>query len=235
MSLADGVLSVTIDRPDSLNSLTLPVFEGLADAIEHAANDSAGEGGPTRRRRPRLLLWRGNERRRRRRRWPRGRADLGGQPAGAGDHGAAATGRRGGSGPGGRYRRLHRLGLRPRIGFGQSVFHARVHQDRPDARRWRLGTDRRRDRSYRGDADGLAGRATARRRRTGRGPGNRGLPGRRLRRRSGQGDLHPAGRPRGGIRQDQARDQRGHAGRVGADAAARARGSVATAGIARLP
>jgi enoyl-CoA hydratase len=33
VSLADGVLSVTIDRPDSLKSLTLPVFEGLADAI----------------------------------------------------------------------------------------------------------------------------------------------------------------------------------------------------------
>jgi enoyl-CoA hydratase len=39
VSLADGVLSVTINRPDSLNSLTLPVFEGLADAMEQAAND----------------------------------------------------------------------------------------------------------------------------------------------------------------------------------------------------
>ncbi|HEY1484812.1 MAG TPA: enoyl-CoA hydratase-related protein, partial [Micromonosporaceae bacterium] len=39
VTLADGVLSVTIDRPDSLNSLTLPVFEGLADAMEQAAND----------------------------------------------------------------------------------------------------------------------------------------------------------------------------------------------------
>ncbi|MDT5164448.1 MAG: enoyl-CoA hydratase, partial [Mycobacterium sp.] len=39
VSLADGVLSVTIDRPDSLNSLTLRVFEGLADVMEHAAND----------------------------------------------------------------------------------------------------------------------------------------------------------------------------------------------------
>jgi enoyl-CoA hydratase len=37
--LVDGVLSVTIDRPDSLNSLTLPVFEGLADAMEQAADD----------------------------------------------------------------------------------------------------------------------------------------------------------------------------------------------------
>jgi enoyl-CoA hydratase len=40
VSFADGVLSVTIDRPDSLNSLTLPVFEGIADAMEQAANDS---------------------------------------------------------------------------------------------------------------------------------------------------------------------------------------------------
>jgi enoyl-CoA hydratase len=39
VSLADGVLSVTIDRPDSLNSLTRPVFEGLADVMEQAAND----------------------------------------------------------------------------------------------------------------------------------------------------------------------------------------------------
>ncbi|HXO57919.1 MAG TPA: enoyl-CoA hydratase, partial [Mycobacterium sp.] len=39
VTLADGVLSVTIDRPDSLNSLTLPVFVGLADAMEQAAND----------------------------------------------------------------------------------------------------------------------------------------------------------------------------------------------------
>jgi len=39
VSLTDGVLSVTIDRPDSLNSLTLTVFEGLADAMEQAAHD----------------------------------------------------------------------------------------------------------------------------------------------------------------------------------------------------
>ena len=40
VTLADGVLSVTIDRAESLNSLTLPVFEGIADAMEQAANDS---------------------------------------------------------------------------------------------------------------------------------------------------------------------------------------------------
>ncbi len=39
VSLADGVLSVTIDRPDSLNSLTTPVLAGIADAVEHAATD----------------------------------------------------------------------------------------------------------------------------------------------------------------------------------------------------
>jgi len=39
VKLTDGVLSVTIDRPDSLNSLTIPVITGLADAIECAATD----------------------------------------------------------------------------------------------------------------------------------------------------------------------------------------------------
>ncbi len=39
VELADGVLSVLINRPDSLNSLTLPVITGLADAMEAAATD----------------------------------------------------------------------------------------------------------------------------------------------------------------------------------------------------
>ena len=39
VNLADGVLSVTIDRPESLNSLTPPVLAGLADALEGAATD----------------------------------------------------------------------------------------------------------------------------------------------------------------------------------------------------
>lgn len=39
VTLADGVLSVTIDRPDSLNSLTPPVLAGIAAAMEHAATD----------------------------------------------------------------------------------------------------------------------------------------------------------------------------------------------------
>src|SRR5581483_6934388 len=39
VTLADGVLSVTIDRPESLNSLTLELFVGIAEAMERAAND----------------------------------------------------------------------------------------------------------------------------------------------------------------------------------------------------
>ncbi|TVS87420.1 enoyl-CoA hydratase [Mycobacterium helveticum] len=39
VALSDGVLSVTIDRPESLNSLTTPVLAGIADAMERAAAD----------------------------------------------------------------------------------------------------------------------------------------------------------------------------------------------------
>lgn len=39
VTLADGVLSVTIDRPDSLNSVTTGVLAGIADAMENAASD----------------------------------------------------------------------------------------------------------------------------------------------------------------------------------------------------
>lgn len=39
VTLTDGVLSVTINRPDSLNSLTIPVITGIADALERAADD----------------------------------------------------------------------------------------------------------------------------------------------------------------------------------------------------
>jgi enoyl-CoA hydratase len=39
VSLSDCVLSLTINRPDSLNSLTIPVITGLADAMERAATD----------------------------------------------------------------------------------------------------------------------------------------------------------------------------------------------------
>jgi enoyl-CoA hydratase len=40
VSLADGVLSVTINRPDSLNSLTPAVLAGIAEAMDAAAGDS---------------------------------------------------------------------------------------------------------------------------------------------------------------------------------------------------
>src|ERR1700758_2265022 len=39
VTLSQGVLSVTINRPESLNSLTVPVITGLADTMEHAATD----------------------------------------------------------------------------------------------------------------------------------------------------------------------------------------------------
>ena len=41
VTLTDGVLSVTINRPDSLNSLITPVITGLADTMERAATDPA--------------------------------------------------------------------------------------------------------------------------------------------------------------------------------------------------
>ena len=39
VTLDDGVLSVTIDRPTSLNSLNLEILAGIADAMEQAAAD----------------------------------------------------------------------------------------------------------------------------------------------------------------------------------------------------
>jgi enoyl-CoA hydratase len=39
VSLRDGVLSVTLNRPDSLNSLTAPMLETIAAALERAASD----------------------------------------------------------------------------------------------------------------------------------------------------------------------------------------------------
>jgi enoyl-CoA hydratase len=39
VTLSEGVLSVTIDRPDSLNSVTTPVLAGIADAMEQAVTD----------------------------------------------------------------------------------------------------------------------------------------------------------------------------------------------------
>ncbi|HLR99203.1 enoyl-CoA hydratase [Mycolicibacillus parakoreensis] len=39
VDLTDGVLSVTINRPDSLNSVTLEVLDGIAEVMEAAARD----------------------------------------------------------------------------------------------------------------------------------------------------------------------------------------------------
>ena len=39
VGLADGVLSVTFNRPDSLNSLTAAMLTTLADTLERAATD----------------------------------------------------------------------------------------------------------------------------------------------------------------------------------------------------
>ena len=58
-----------------------------------------------------------------------------------------------------RRRCLAGVGVRRRIGFGEGVFHAGLHQDRADARRRRVGVDRRGGRSYPRHADGADGRA----------------------------------------------------------------------------
>ena len=39
VELADGVLTVTLNRPDSLNSLTAAMLKGIAEALEQAAGD----------------------------------------------------------------------------------------------------------------------------------------------------------------------------------------------------
>ncbi|WP_199178222.1 enoyl-CoA hydratase [Mycobacterium hubeiense] len=39
VTLSDGVLSVTMNRPDSLNSLTEAMLNGIAEAVEQAASD----------------------------------------------------------------------------------------------------------------------------------------------------------------------------------------------------
>jgi enoyl-CoA hydratase len=41
ISLDDGVLSITLNRPDSLNSLTQEMLEGIADAVTQAGADPA--------------------------------------------------------------------------------------------------------------------------------------------------------------------------------------------------
>lgn len=39
VTLTDRVLSVRINRPSSLNSLTVPILTGIADTLERAAAD----------------------------------------------------------------------------------------------------------------------------------------------------------------------------------------------------
>jgi enoyl-CoA hydratase len=41
VALDDGVLAVTLNRPDSLNSLTAPMFDAMTDALNLAADDPA--------------------------------------------------------------------------------------------------------------------------------------------------------------------------------------------------
>ena len=53
VALEDGVLSLTLNRPDSLNSLTAAMLRTLADALEQAAGDP-GAGGPAGRSRARF-------------------------------------------------------------------------------------------------------------------------------------------------------------------------------------
>ena len=45
VSVGDGVLSLTLNRPDSLNSLTATMLNGIADALDQAATDPRGQGG----------------------------------------------------------------------------------------------------------------------------------------------------------------------------------------------
>jgi len=40
LSLDDGVLSMTLNRPDSLNSLTVPMFDTITSTMEQAATDA---------------------------------------------------------------------------------------------------------------------------------------------------------------------------------------------------
>ncbi len=119
VDLSDGVLSLTINRPESQNSLTTPVIARLADTMEKAAtdprvqvvrlggagrgfssgagisaDDMSGSGGV-----------------------PPNEIILEGQPADPCHHRAAAPGGRRRAGTGRERRRFHRVGVRHRIGF----------------------------------------------------------------------------------------------------------------------
>ncbi len=166
VELVDGVLRVTMNRPDSLNSLTAAMFRTITSTIGTGRYRPAGQGRATRRRRSGLLIGRGHQRRRPGTEVGR-RARIGsqrGQRRRAVDREPAAAG--GGSRAGAvrRCRCLAGVGVRRRSGFGEGVFHARLHQDRIDARRRRVGVDRRGGRSYPRHADGTDGRTDQRQR-----------------------------------------------------------------------
>ena len=177
VNLTDGVLSVTIDRPDSLNSLTPRMLDDHRPTLERAATDP----------RVRVVRFGGA-----------GRGFSSGAGISAERQPATATsrwrrccqanravraivnlpqaGRRRGAGSDRRRRGVAGAGVRSRTGLGEGVLPVGVHQDRADARRRRVGVGGRVDRSHPGDEDGTAGRTVARRRRAGGGPGQRGVP-----------------------------------------------------------
>ncbi len=235
VTLADGVLSVTIDRPDSLNSLTLPVFLGLADAMEQAAND------------PRVKVVR-----------------LGGSGRGFCSGAGMSADDVAGAGPGDELilaanRVVRAITALPRpvvavvqgaaAGVGVSLALACdlvLASDRaffmlaftkiglmPDggasaliaAAIGRIGAMRMALLAERlPAAEALAcGLISA------------VYPADDFDSRGGQGGVRAAERPGSGVRQDQGRHQRSHADRAGADPSARTRGSVRAAAVTRLP
>ena len=179
VSLGDGVLSLTLNRPDSLNSLTATMLNGVADALDKAAADpqvkvvrlagagrgfSSGAGisadDQSKKAGGLTVLDAANRAVRSIVACPRPVVSVvQGPAAGVGASLALACDI------------VHR--------FGQGLFHARLHQDRPDARRWRFGSRRCGRRPDPCDADGTARGQDPRRRGIPGGPGDRCLPGRR--------------------------------------------------------
>ena len=147
VTLGDGVLSLTLNRPDSLNSLTATMLNGIADALDQAATDpqvkvvrlagagrgfssGAGISADDQAKKAGGLVRAGRR-----------------QPSDPIDRGAAPPGGLGRAGSRRGRRRIAGVGLRRRTRLGQGLFHARLHQDRPDARRRRFGSGRGRRRA----------------------------------------------------------------------------------------
>ena len=223
VELVDGVLSVTMNRPDSLNSLTAAMLDAIADTLERAATDprvrwcdsaapgaaSAPGAGSAKRTRPQKAVD-----------GPASVIDAANRAVRSIVNLPTAGGRRR-AGAVRRCRRVAGVGVRCRTGLGEGVFHAGVHQDRADARRRRVGVDRRavgRIRAMRMAL--LAERITAAEAYEW-GLVTAVLPGRRVRRRGGQGDLDAGVRSRRGAAQDQAGHQRRDAHRTRGRARAR--------------